>query len=84
MLLPDSVYDRIEHSVDVLLDSPGLLRDYDPPYDAALPPIDCKWYFVPGTCKVLYLTVDHKAQHLKFLFIGDTRQDPMRRFDDME
>ena len=37
MELPDSVYDKVEHSIDVLVDNPGLLRDYDPPYDAAMP-----------------------------------------------
>ena len=42
MELPDSAYDKVEHSIDVLVDNPGLLRDYDPPYDAATPPVDCK------------------------------------------
>ena len=35
MELPESVYGKIEHSVDILLDNPGLLRNYDPPYEAA-------------------------------------------------
>ena len=37
MELPDSAYDKVEHSIDVLVDNTGLLRDYDPPYDAAMP-----------------------------------------------
>jgi hypothetical protein len=28
MVLPDSVYERVEHSVDVVADNPGLLRVY--------------------------------------------------------
>lgn len=32
MELPGSVYDRAEHSIDVIADNPGLLRVYDPPY----------------------------------------------------
>lgn len=30
MELSDGVYDRVEHSVDVIADNPGLLRAYDP------------------------------------------------------
>lgn len=81
--LPDSTYNRIEHSIDVLASNPGLLREYDPPYEAAIPPVDCKWYFVPGSYKVVYLTIDEKLRQLRFLFLGDTREDPLRRFDGM-
>lgn len=84
MELPDSVYDKIDHSIEVLADNPGLLREYDPPYEAATPPVECKWYFVPGTYKVLYLAVDEETRRMLFLFIGDTREDPLHRFDNME
>lgn len=84
MELPDSVYDKVEHSIDVLLNNPGLLRDYDPPYEASLPPVECKWYYVPGTYKVAYMTVDEKALQMRFLFLGDTREDPLHRFDRMD
>ena len=73
MELPDSVYDKVEHSIDMLVDNPGLLRDYDPPYEAATPPVDCKWHYVPSTYKVLYLTVDEATLQMRFLFLGDTR-----------
>ena len=84
MELPDPVYDKVDHSIDVLSDNPGLLREYDPPYEAAAPPVDCRWYYVPGTSKVLYLAVDEGASLMRFLFIGDTREDPLHRFDNME
>ena len=84
MGLPDSVYDRVEHSVDVLAGNPGLLRDYDPPYEAARPPAGCKWHHVPGTTKTLYLVHDEELGQLRFLFLGDTREDPLHRFDRME
>ena len=84
MELPDSVYDKIEHSIDVLVDNPGLLRDYDPPHDAATPPVDCKWYYVPGTFKVLYLIADEVTLQMRFLFIGDAREDPLHRFGRMK
>ena len=81
MELPDSVYGKIEHSIGVLADNPGLSRDYDPSYEAARPPVDCKWHFVSGTFKVIYFIVDEHAEQLRFLFIGDTREDPLHRFD---
>lgn len=84
MELPESVYDKIEHSVDILLDNPGLLRDYDPPYEAIIPPIECKWYYVPGSYKVIYLTIDDTTRSMRFLFLGDTREDPLHRFDRMD
>lgn len=83
MELPDSLYDRIEHSIDALTENPGLLRDYDPPYEAAFPPVECKWYFVPNTSKILYLMLDDEAKRMVFLFLGDTREDPKHRFDNM-
>ena len=84
MELTGSVYGKVERSIDVLLDNPGLLRDYDPPYEAASPPVDCKWHYVPGTYKVLYLAVDEAASQMRFIFLGDTREDPLHRFDRME
>ena len=83
MELPDSVYDKIDNSIDVLASNPGLLRDYGPPYEAAVPPVECKWYFVPGSYKVVYLTVDEEEGQMRFLFLGDTREDPLHRFDRM-
>lgn len=35
--LPDSAYDHVEASIDILAANPGLARDYDPVYDAARP-----------------------------------------------
>lgn len=83
MELPDSVYDKIDHSIGVLANNPGLLREYDPPYEAAVPPVECKWYFVPGSYKIVYLTIDEEAEQMRFLFLSDTREDPLHRFDSM-
>lgn len=84
MELSDSVYDRVEHSIDVVADNPGLLRVYDPPYEAALAPIDLRWYYVPRTHKVIYLVLDDDKRQMQMLFLGDTREDPLHRFDRME
>jgi hypothetical protein len=83
MELPDAVYERVEHSVDLLIENPGLLRIYDPPYEASAPPVDCMWYYIPGTHKVAYLTIDENKGQMRFLFLGDTREDPLHRFDRM-
>lgn len=84
MELPDSVYDRVEHSIDVIVDNPGLLRAYDPPYEAAAPPMDVRWYYVPRAYKVIYLALDEEGRQMRMLFLGDTREDPLHRFDRME
>lgn len=84
MELPDPIYDRVEHSIDIIISNPGLARNYDPSYEAAFPPIECKWYLVPNSHKVLYLTINPDMKQIQFLFVGDTREDPLHRFDYME
>lgn len=84
MELSDSVYDRVEASVDVLATNPGFARDYDPTYEAARPPVACLCYVVPRTTKVIYLVEDEGKRMLTMLFLGDAREDPRHRFDRME
>ncbi len=84
MELPDSVYDRVEASIDVLAANPGLARSYDPTYEAARPPMPCQYYAVPRTTKVMYLVVNENDSSLAMLFLGDAREDPRHRFDRME
>lgn len=83
MELPATVYERVEHSIDVLVENPGLLRAYDPPYESSAPPVECMWYYIPDTHKVVYLTIDEDAEQLRFLYLGDTREDPLYRLDRM-
>lgn len=78
--LSDSVYERVEHSIDILTDNPGIAHDYLPSYDADLPPVDCKWHCVPGTGKIIYFAVDDDIQRMTCFLLGDTREDPRRRF----
>ena len=56
MELPESVYEKIEHSVDILLDNPGLLRNYDPPYEAATPPVESSNYLLTSNLLTNYPT----------------------------
>ncbi len=83
-VLPDTTYERVEDSVDVLASNPGLARHYDPHYEAARPRVPCRNYSVPRTTKVIYLLADEEGRELTMLFLGDAREDPNRRFDRME
>ena len=56
MELPESVYEKIEHSADILLDNPGLLRDYDPPYEATIPPVESSNYLLTSKLLTNYPT----------------------------
>ena len=84
MELGDQDYERVEASIDVIAENPGLIRDYDPYYPAALPPIDLKWYYVPKTHKVIYLSVEEAEMTIRCYFLADTRMDPRHRFDGLE
>jgi hypothetical protein len=83
MALGDTTYARVEASIDVLASNPGLARPYVPSYEAARPPVPCRCYPVPRTTKVIYLVEDETSLLLTMLFLGDAREDPMRRFDRM-
>lgn len=82
--LPNSTYDRVEGSINVLVANPGPAREYDPAYEAARPPVPCRCYPVPRTTKVIYLVADEEKHALTMLFLGDAREDPRRRFGRME
>ncbi|WP_165063122.1 hypothetical protein [Adlercreutzia sp. ZJ154] len=84
LVLPDVIYERIEHVVDLLENFPNLGRPYNPDYDAALPPIDCMQMFVNKTHCVLYYTIDERNKELVFFYLGDTRQNPLTIFDDID
>ncbi|WP_172135433.1 hypothetical protein [Adlercreutzia sp. ZJ473] len=84
LALPDNAYARIEHIVDLLENFPYLGRPYNPTYDAALPPIECMQMLVSKTRYALYYMIDEKAKEIIFFYLGDTRQDPLTMFSDVE
>ncbi len=78
-----SSYDqnRIETSIDILLENPRLAREYEPYYPSSKPPFDLRCYYVPRTHKLLFLTIGETDKTLRFYFIADTRMDPLHRFE---
>ena len=84
MELEEYDYARVEGSIDVMAENPGLARDYDPPYPADNPPKSFKWYHVPRTYKVIYLTVDDAERVIRCYYLADARMDPLHRFDELE
>ena len=84
MGLTDYEYEHVEGSIDVIADNPGLARDYDPYYAAALPPLAFKWYYVPKTYRVVYLTIDELAKTIRCYYLADARMDPNQRFAGFE
>lgn len=82
--LSDYDYERVEHSIDVIVDNPGLVRRYEPTYPADLPPLDFCWYYVPKTYKIIFLTVDEHERLIRCYYLVDARTDPLHRFDGLE
>lgn len=84
LALPDAMYARVEHVVDLLESFPHLGRSYDPVYEAALPPIECMQMFVDETHCVLYYMIAERDKQLIFFYLGDTRQNPLTMFSDVD
>ena len=63
-----------------------MARIYDPPYDAATPPVSCRRAIVPKTNCCLYYVIDEAERTLYFLKLGDTRENPLKdwRFETHE
>lgn len=78
--LSDTVFDRVERSMSLLSRHPYLGREYNPAYDAALPPVSCRVLYVGNTTKAIYYFVDEERQRVFVFYIGDARSDPMTRF----
>lgn len=39
---------------------------------------------MPRIYEVIYLVLDEEEHQMRMLFLGDTREDPLHRFDRME
>lgn len=76
----DKLFERIDRSIALLETMPGLGREYEPEYEADLPPFSRRFMVVPRTTKCLYFTVDEDARVLRFFLLDDTRRNPQARF----
>lgn len=79
-VLPSAVFSKIERSLALIKQFPGLGRLYEPTFGETLPPRACRMLTVGKTTKVIYYQVDEIACSIRVYWIGDTRSDPMTRF----
>ena len=74
----ERVYARIGNLIDFLAEHPYFGEEYDPYYQAAFPPIDCRVFFCAhyGVC----YHVDVEQRNISILAIEDHRKNPLSRF----
>lgn len=84
LMLSDSAYERVEHVIDLLEEFPEIGHPYRPEYDASLPPVDCMQMLVDKTHCTLYYMIEERSRELIFFYLGDTRQNPLTIFDDID
>lgn len=75
---PDEVYARIGSLIDFLAGHPYYGEEYDPAYEAARPPIDCRVFFCARYG--VYYHVDEERRLITVLAIENQRRNPMNRF----
>lgn len=71
---------RIEQQKGMLELFPEMGRAYQPEYEAAYPPMPCRWIAVPDTPFTLYYHFDEQAQKVVVFSIEHQRMNPMGRF----
>ena len=76
----ERVFARIETYADLLAHYPYLGASYDPAYEAARPPVPCRYVPVPDTPFTLYYAVDDDAQVVNVFYLDYSAADPQRRF----
>ncbi len=75
---PDDVYARIGALIDFLAEHPYYGEEYDPAYNAARPPIDCRVFFCARYG--VYYHIDEEKLIITILAIENLRRNPMNRF----
>ena len=77
-----SSFTRVDHDLDLLRSFPELGKKYDPVYDAARPPFDCRVLY----CEQygIYYRVDDDSRRVVVFAIVDQRRNPKTRFDGYE
>lgn len=71
---------RIEQQKGMLELFPEMGRAYQLEYEAAYPPVPCRWIAVPDTPFTLYYHFDEQAQKVVVFSIEHQRMNPMGRF----
>ena len=72
------VYVRIGTLLDFVAEHPYYGQEYDPYYESALPPVECRVFFC-GKYSAYY-HVDENRRIITVLAIEDQRRNPLARF----
>lgn len=80
LTIPRASYEKVSALIDSLQTMPYRGRVYDPIYDAARLPFECRVAY-SGQHGVYYTV--HDSERLVYIrYIEDQRRDPRRRFDE--
>ena len=71
---------RIEKYVRALATFPEMGQRYVPDYEAARPPMLCRWVAIPSTPFTIYYHFSEAAKNIVVLSIEHQRTDPQDRF----
>lgn len=71
---------RIEKYVRALATFPEMGQRYVPDYEAARPPMLCRWVAIPSTPFTIYYHFSEVAKRIVVLSIEHQRTDPQDRF----
>lgn len=71
---------RIEKYVRALATFPEMGQRYVPDYEAARPPMLCRWVAIPSTPFTIYYHFSEAAKKIVVLSIEHQRTDPQDRF----
>lgn len=78
-LSSNRLFEHVQHDLTLLETTPRLGRIYDPAYEAALPPFECRVMF----CEHLgiYYRAHEEEQRVVVFAIEDQRRNPTERFE---
>lgn len=76
----ERVFEKVEHTADLLAQYPALGHAYDPRCAAAAPPFPCRCIAVSDTPFTLYYLIDGDAQTVTIISIEWSAGDPAKRF----
>lgn len=71
---------RIEKYIRALAAFPEMGQGYVPDYEAARPPMLCRWIAIPSTPFTIYYHFSEAAKRIIVLSIEHQRADPQERF----
>lgn len=71
---------RIEKYIRALAAFPEMGQRYIPDYEAARPPMLCRWIAIPSTPFTIYYHFSEAAKRVVVLSIEHQRTDPQERF----